>query len=290
MVARGSTKSTHEEGPAIHIEETYAATPLEGEETFHGASLIVHYPASNDNIAQFMRHFDESLTSRAQELGIDLNVRGLLRVIELEEMPSLFTFELQTDEDLDGHFMALPFRVWMEKPDGKVQRSNCGSFWYESSTIHLISHELAEFSLILAPQGMILGDMSFRWRLLRFRFSNGTRWFRDGVAEHLAMLVKADMLGDEEAAAQAEFEGGARLDEVGGAIFRWNNLTSADELSRSYYPASRALVERIVDQNPPGTLAAIMDQSRQHKHVDGRRLGRIIKQVTGRAPKDYLTE
>ena len=143
---------------------------------------------------------------------------------------------------------------------------------------HGIVHEVTESSMLaaLSRHDLILGDYCFGG----FALVNETRWFRDGVSDLAGDILNEKIFGDRYQPPPGIYQELAKTRE---GLLEWDNCDDYSE-----YPAAHALILLLNDHFGKDVIARIMTEASEERYINGIRLRRAVRRVTGMDLMDFL--
>lgn len=254
----------------------FAASPLYG--VYEGLRLRVEYPLSQSaKSLLFSRRFDLAIDAQWKELGIELQQKVLFQLTEIHCWPAELRVEVRWPKPDELPYLPIPIPIFAP---GLPMSESINELGIPSYMSFALMHEMTEFAISTRPEGTMLGDVR-RYKFLKK--SHYTRWFREGVASYAAIGVSRRLGVRPPFGAQAAE---ASLREIGPEILSWTQFDDTGDQTANFYSAAIGLVVRILEASPERSLAALMERLAQYDYVDGRRLSRAVKEVTGKTPAE----
>ncbi len=126
------------------------------------------------------------------------------------------------------------------------------------------------------------------------------RWFNEGVANWVALQVVAEVAPEYLQVCREHFLPGREANPLRERInlLAWTQVTYEREfvlagdsgLDEAHYPYATELVERLLDRQPPGTLARVVARVKGSQSPDSDAICQAFREVTGKDARSMLLE
>jgi len=194
--------------------------------------------------------------------------------------PSSATSFLPTIVRDDGTFRTLANLGLAEYLSDRLDETVVGF----AITVHAaMIHEVAESMLV---------SMGF--------FHPFARWFNEGAASWVQLQVVAQLAPEYLDVCREHFLPGREADPLRERInlLAWTQLTYGREfvvagdsgLDEAHYPYATELIERLLDRQPPGTLATVVARVKGSQSPDSDAICQAFQEVTGKDARNMLLE
>jgi tetratricopeptide (TPR) repeat protein len=127
-----------------------------------------------------------------------------------------------------------------------------------------------------------------------------TRWFNEGAATWVALQVVAQVAPEHLQLCREHFLPGRAADPIRERInlLAWTQLTHEREfvlagesgLSEAHYPYATELIDRLLQEQPAGTLAKVVRELRGSQSPDTDAICKAFREVTGKDARSMLLE
>lgn len=277
----GSMKFPDGNGPTLHLggaELLRATRPLDGGD----AAELVRVPAGLEETGRDVGvALRRALREAAAAVGVDPAYHGTYAILESPLRPA--SFSLSVEESRGG--FPVPLFAQPGQSAGEILIDNqvvLGAWIHEF-------FELTLFSTKAPPT--VLMDAELEWGLLRWKSLNGTRWYRDGLANYAAHVALASIRRtvterwpdvDTRPWQSRLFVSLSALSRAGDRLFEWHQFDrDADEL----YPAAGGFLFLVQREFGSDALRRLAQRIAEIDYPDGAAIEEALTQIIGTTPR-----
>ena len=252
-----------------------------GKMEFAGQRVVgrvrVQYQKGLESQAQQIAQVTDEMMDRVQQgTGLELILSPRIWLLRVDRVPTDYVMRIKPR---DPNELPMPLFVGVDdETPAAILRQN----WLFPTVFF---HEIAEVSLILrAGSGVVLGDLDWGWGPFKVGTRNGTRWFREGMADYAGFLAYEYLREREEqreglAPAQCLYQHPfSCLDRVRTRLFSWHQRSS-DRLNSDYYNAALGLFLLLREEFGEQALPQVIAETRKKEFLNGQDLMEITNRT-----------
>jgi len=252
---------------------------VEFEGSLNTGDTTIRYQRGLADQARCIADKTAKLLEKVQErTGVTISTRSMIYLLRFDDRPQDF------DVMLDAEPNELPLPLFVQVGDESCEAILVQNRGYP----YMVVHELVETSLAAGRKnGMVLPDPSWDLLGLVVHVNNGTRWFRDGLANYAGYVAYRALSEDIPSSHRLRYRQTllhtspfSALAAVGDKLFSWVQ-SSRTRYERMYYNAALGLFLLVEDTYGSEAIRKIVAEIGARRAVDGRDLLEISNQVLG---------